>query len=359
MATLFFELVKEKLRTLHKRIEGISVENFQKGLEAESDWKDENPFSKQFLEDKYNNMKNLISAKMAPEITNFIKKLSISEKDERLDFDKNELDSTTFTGKSEFGSLAAAKSKIENDDFEMVFSKYYVDASENYYENFDNYLTMSLRFLNMLPLINWEHDIKVKEISLPPTIHKKTLILDLDETLIHSDIDFYYQNHDYVLKFKNDDFSENIIPLFVRPFMKEFLEFASNHFEVICFTASCKYYADAILDYIEKGKHIFSKRLYRESCLFIHPGIYIKDLSVLKDRDPQNIVIVDNSLFSFANNLSNGILISSFYNDSNDTVLYHLQNYLQDMILSAEDVRTVNAESFQFESMKSQLKTRL
>jgi len=42
------------------------------------------------------------------------------------------------------------------------------------------------------------------------------------------------------------------------------------------------------------------------------PGVYVKDLSIISDRDLKDVVIVDNSIVSFAYNLSNGIPIASF-----------------------------------------------
>jgi len=38
----------------------------------------------------------------------------------------------------------------------------------------------------------------------------------------------------------------------------------------------------------------------------------VKDLRIIEDRDAANMIIVDNSIISFAWNLENGIPISSF-----------------------------------------------
>jgi Dullard-like phosphatase family protein len=254
-------------------------------------------------------------------------------------------------------SCAAIVSHTENDQWETYFKKYYIDASENYYGNFENYLITCLKLMNHFPEINWEKEIKTKSVELPKnTSGKKTLILDLDETLIHADLDFLYTNHDVVLTIFFEDESSLLIPIIIRPYLKEFLEFAYEKFELICFTAGCKYYADAILDYLEKDKKYFTTRLYRDSCLFLDPGIFIKDLKILQNRNLKDVVIVDNSLLSFANQLSNGILISSFCDDRNDNVLRYLQTYLEDFIYIAEDVRKVNLEFFQFEKYKEEMK---
>jgi CTD small phosphatase-like protein 2 len=40
--------------------------------------------------------------------------------------------------------------------------------------------------------------------------------------------------------------------------------------------------------------------------------MYVKDLRILKDRDLKDIIVVDNSIISFAFNLDNGVPIKSF-----------------------------------------------
>ena len=40
--------------------------------------------------------------------------------------------------------------------------------------------------------------------------------------------------------------------------------------------------------------------------------MYVKDLRVIKDRNPENMILVDNSIVSFAFNLDNGVPIAAF-----------------------------------------------
>jgi Dullard-like phosphatase family protein len=251
-------------------------------------------------------------------------------------------------------------SKRGTSDWDRYFENYYIDASENYAGNFDNYLNAALKFLNLLPAKDWTNEINSKKVRLPdhPTNkRKKTLILDLDETLIHSDLDFIFPEHDKMISLENQQESTcTIIPLIFRPGLKSFLEFCREHFEVVVFTASCKDYADTVINTIDPDNRYFSFRLYRESCLFIQPGIYIKDLCIIENRDLKDIIIVDNSLLSFANHLNNGILVSSFYFDKEDTVLNSVIGYLHEMILEKEDVRVVNRETFKFEEFKNEMK---
>ena len=240
---------------------------------------------------------------------------------------------------------------FNEDLFEAYVRKYYVNSAENSNLNFDHYIQSALKLISQFPKKEFfKEKIEKKKISLStPSRNKKTLILDLDETLVHADIDFNFKFHDDILKFIREDTNEEIlIPLLLRPHLFDFLNFASEHFELVIFTASEKNYADAIIDYIEKEKKYFSRRLYRNNCIYLHPCLYIKDLSLVSNRNVKDIVIVDNSIFSFANNLSNGILISSFFNDKNDSMLLNLSSYLT-YLINAEDVRTVNKENFQFE----------
>ena len=63
----------------------------------------------------------------------------------------------------------------------------------------------------------------------------------------------------------------------------------------------------------------------------------------------QDIVIIDNSMYSFANQLSNGILITSFFNDRSDMELINLRNYLVNCLAISKDVRVENEKFFKFE----------
>ena len=266
---------------------------------------------------------------------------------------------------SEETSLSLEEKEKENNlSFEESFQKYYVDSSQNYNGNFDNYIKKGLKLISLFP----KEENYMKEIEkISQSIHlkdnknsnKKTLILDLDETLIHSDLDFIFKNHITTLYFDSEEegnLEKNIpIPLILRPNLFEFLDNVYEKYELIIFTASNKNYADKIIDYIEKDKKYFSLRLYREHCIFIKPGIYIKDLRIFNNRNLKNVILIDNSIFSFANQLNNGILITSFYNDNCDSFLLSLIDYLEYFIEKCDDVRLINKKQFKFEIYKNDL----
>lgn len=117
---------------------------------------------------------------------------------------------------------------------------------------------------------------------------KKTLVLDLDETLIHSSFT-QIPNPDLTISVLID---HKVMLLYVqkRPGVDEFLQKAGEMYELVSFTASLKSYADPILDQLDPN-HCISHRLSREHCVYYN-GEYVKDLSRL-GRDMSNIVILD------------------------------------------------------------------
>jgi hypothetical protein len=75
-------------------------------------------------------------------------------------------------------------------------------------------------------------------------------------------------------------------------------------------------------------------------------GYYVKDLRIIENRDMKDMVIVDNSVYSFAFQIDNGIPIIPFYNDPNDEEMLHLIYYLT-CLANCEDVREQNRAAFE------------
>ena len=312
-------------------------------------------------------------------ISNIRKALALNEEERNnslnLEISKVSNDSTT----SESSSISKEKETNNNQlndyynsfdffQFEQNFKKYYVDSSKNNNGNYDNYVKNALKLISLIPFRNPGISEKIEEIKKNLTLtypicpldkNKKLLILDLDETLAHSDLDFSLkdkiQKYDTILHFNSDEEKNIPIPLLIRPWTKEFLDYAVQEFDLVIFTASDKQYANEIIDFIEKDKKYFKMRLYRNHCLFIEPGLYIKDLRIFSDyKNIEDIIILDNSLFSFANQLNNGILITSFFYDLNDTFLENVKCYLE-YIKIQKDIRLMNKESFRFEEIKEDI----
>ena len=168
---------------------------------------------------------------------------------------------------------------------------------------------------------------KVKPPFLPPLDTKKytySLILDLDETLVH-----------YIEE-------ENRAYVQVRPYADYFLTEMSKYFELVIFTAAAEDYADIVLNELDKNK-VINYKLYRKHTEQIN-GIFIKDLSKL-GRDLSKILIVDNNKDNFSLQPENGLHICSFVGDQNDDELYHLSGDLLKIIESKKkDIRPIVKE---------------
>ena len=152
---------------------------------------------------------------------------------------------------------------------------------------------------------------------------KYTLVLDLDETLIH------FKGH------PNDD-SSGILQF--RPFLSEFLTSISKFYELIIFTAATQDYADPIINAIEQKGTKFDYRLYRIHTVIMNND-FVKDLSRL-GRDMSRIIIVDNMEQNYKFQPDNGITIRPFWGkDTNDMALYDLLTILVQISQKNLDVR--------------------
>ncbi|XP_010247427.1 PREDICTED: CTD small phosphatase-like protein 2-A isoform X3 [Nelumbo nucifera] len=168
-----------------------------------------------------------------------------------------------------------------------------------------------------------------------------TLVLDLDETLVHStlepcdDADFTFQVH--------FNMKEHTVYVRQRPHLRTFLERVAEMFEVIVFTASQSTYAEQLLNILDPDRKLISRRAYRESCIF-SDGSYTKDLTVL-GVDLAKVAIIDNSPQVFRLQVNNGIPIKSWFDDPSDSALISLLPFLETLV-DADDVRPIIAKRF-------------
>jgi len=160
----------------------------------------------------------------------------------------------------------------------------------------------------------------------PRLVGKKTLVLDLDETLVHSSFK-PIPNADFIIPVEIDNTIHQVYVL-KRPGVDQFLKTMAERFELVVFTASLAKYADPVLDLLDKDK-VVGARLFREACSN-HKGNYVKDLSRL-GRDIRHVIIIDNSPASYMFHPENAVPIDSWFDDENDTELLDLIPFLEDM----------------------------
>lgn len=174
---------------------------------------------------------------------------------------------------------------------------------------------------------------------LPPisSRHKgrKCLVLDLDETLVHSSFGSL-QHADYIVPIEIERLWHDV-NVIKRPGVDDFLKKMGDIYEVVVFTASMSKFADPVLDKLDIHQAV-SHRLFRESC-YNHNGEYVKDLSQL-GRPLADTIILDNSPASYTFHPKNAVPVSSWFNDPHDTELTDLCPFLADLG-SVRDVRGV------------------
>lgn len=201
---------------------------------------------------------------------------------------------------------------------------------------------------NAIP-VNDELDVKPPNKFLLPSIepqdsHKTCIVIDLDETLVHSSFK-PVNNADFIVPVEIDGTIHQVYVL-KRPHVDEFLKRMGELFECVLFTASLAKYADPVADLLDQYG-TFSSRLFRESCVF-HRGNYIKDLSKL-GRELKKVIIVDNSPASYSFHPENAVPVASWFDDYSDTELMDLIPFLENLS-KTDDVlsflRTANMNSY-------------
>ena len=221
------------------------------------------------------------------------------------------------------------KQNIQNN----LFSIYLNQSSRNLKYKTNDYNNLNIKKTN----------IKHVNINTPNTFEystkqKKLLILDLDETLVHTSLTpFKNRKSDLILNIKVNE-KNYTLHVLKRPFLEEFLFSVSEIFDIFIFTASISQYANPLLDEIDK-KNLIKKRLFRQHCNYCN-GVYIKDLKIFQNENIENMIIIDNNPLSYLLNQDNGLPIKSWYEDPNDIELKKLIPILK-ILGNTTDVRTL------------------
>lgn len=249
--------------------------------------------------------------------------------------------------------------KEKEDRFNKSMELYFIDSKYNIPEYYEEYLIQNLKVINCiqfylhLPEYNNSFDEimnRCKDFNLD--YNYPYLLIDLDETLIHCENYDEKNNCKYNFIF-NIPLEGNIfqkIGVYIRPYCVEFLQFLNDHFKLILFTAAERDYAYFIIENCGLANY-FQYILTREYTINIR-HFYIKDLSVFNYKSKFNCLLIDNNIFSFCANLGQAILISSFYDDKEDSELLSIKNYLLDNIIpNTEEMILSNNNFYMYQSL--------
>lgn len=171
----------------------------------------------------------------------------------------------------------------------------------------------------------------------------KCLVLDLDETLVHSSFK-PIPDPDFTVDIELDGALHRVY-VRKRPGVDHFLREVGKKFEIVVFTASLAKYADPLLDVLDKDR-VVQYRLFREACVQ-HYGNYVKDLTHL-GRVLESSIIVDNSPFSYMFQPDNAIPIATWFHDKNDRQLYDLLPFLDTLATCDDVVSVLQQKNFDF-----------
>jgi CTD small phosphatase-like protein 2 len=248
----------------------------------------------------------------------------------------------------------------KNETIELLSDK---ENINNYYEYLDLCLeTMQEINLKEVPKSKARIDFKFPN----DRKNKKIALFDLDETLVHCIGEINKNNKDdpifadaHKVKVVLPNKKEVMIGINVRPHLKKLFDTIKEEYNVAIFTASHQSYSDAVLNYLDPEDQYFHYRLYRDSCVQYKKNdinFYVKDLDIFKyNYDLKDIIIIDNSILSFAYHFNNGIPVVPFYDSKQDNELPLLCFYLLS-IASYKDLREANKEHIKLEFFLSQIK---
>ena len=209
--------------------------------------------------------------------------------------------------------------------FEQLSSIYKDKEIENKKNNSQNPKEILIKIYSLYQ--NLQKPDKIETPFLPilnKTKYKYTLVIDLDETLVH-----YVEEREkaYVQ---------------VRPFADYFLTEMGKYFEIVIFTSAEEDYANLVLKELDK-RNIISHKLYRKHTNQSN-GVFLKDLSKL-GRDIKKICIIDNTKENYGLQPENGLHISSYLGDQCDNELLSLSDDLMKIANSdLDDIRPVVKE---------------
>ncbi|EPX71626.1 Nem1-Spo7 phosphatase complex catalytic subunit Nem1 [Schizosaccharomyces octosporus yFS286] len=167
---------------------------------------------------------------------------------------------------------------------------------------------------------------------------KKTLVLDLDETLIHSVSRGSRTTSGQPIEVHVPGEHPILYYIHKRPHLDYFLANVSEWFHLVLFTASVQPYADPIIDYLERDKKLFVERYYRQHCTLVNSS-FVKDLSVCKIH-LSRIMIIDNSPASYDIHKENAIPVEGWISDPSDVDLLNLLSFLY-ALQYVQDVRAL------------------
>ena len=173
--------------------------------------------------------------------------------------------------------------------------------------------------------------------------NRKLLVLDLDETLVHSSEAKLDRTPDLVA----DQYF-----VYERPFVRDLLEFGFENFEVGIWTTATEGYARHILNSLVGGLDRFRFIWTRDRCTWVfdeasNERIQVKKLEKLKRQGykPESVIAVDDTRSAWRFSYGNLIHVSRFEGDPEDRELKLLIEFLE-LIRESPNIRSIEKRNW-------------
>lgn len=190
-------------------------------------------------------------------------------------------------------------------------------------------------------------------------VKRKTLVLDMDETLIQSQIVYHGRRcrtppampvgYDHSFYLPQCDAT---VYVYKRPHVDFFLDRVSKWYNLVVYTAARELYASKVLDFLDAGRNILNRRLFRQDCINIW-GMRAKFVSQCSE-DMANVLLLDDSHMENSFNVGNAVHIKPYFRGSQDSELLSMLPVL-DALRFTKDVRSILGRNTRYNCLTTDL----
>jgi Dullard-like phosphatase family protein len=261
-------------------------------------------------------------------------------------------------GQKQFSRGPAAHGKSRNylnTYYHALFTGDYSGRGKRGWQEYVKHSTQEINIVRNVQNMIRGQPFTGRQVFLTPSHNSKgiTLLLDMDETLIHSEEYKPGGRYDMVIEIRAPNGRIEKIGVFIRPYCMEFLRRMNQKFEVGVFTAAKQPYADKVLEKMDPTQSLITTRLYRQHCSNAN-GHFIKDFRVIGNRKKEKVILVDNLIYSYAADVQNGVPIKPYLFGKDDCELEYLADKLE-MLNAEDDVAMFIEENFRFSKFYNSL----
>ncbi|XP_024523051.1 probable phosphatase PSR2 [Selaginella moellendorffii] len=152
---------------------------------------------------------------------------------------------------------------------------------------------------------------------------KKTLILDLDNTLVYAHKDLV-SSVDFSMEFDDD------APLHImkRPGVDEFLGKVSKVYDIVVFSAAQEKYVNLVVDHLDPTGGLVSRRLHGGNCVVLKDGTKVKNLDHVGFRDFKRVVALDDIVDFYQGHQESVVVAPKFEGSKDDHFLADVTPFL-------------------------------